>query len=692
MTQIITSPPAATMLYWDAGTLVYSDGATITTIVPVVKNIGASDITNSSTTAVKYKASTPSLNGTPSLTMTNAAQLAITGLLSTLGTFTIFLWGDLSSRTADQCLWFKSDASKLAFQNLDNGAFGAWGRPRFPSGYGSGDVNFAATTGPQIDEYVLGDAGNGRGNAMNYLVNGLLSIGGGYSGAIFIGDYNILSQPGGGAGIAGQNGGFIIVEGVMSEVDRYSLRKQIGDAIAVFVGNNPNTATINTYADNAKIQYINPTNLQGSGSGSSATQIVTGKMANIFFTGPAIGPLSFDMSGYTGAFGTDITLQVDSGTYYRTTLNASVDVPSSLISGSGTHQLKIFIDRDCPADGTIWTGGSATVFLGLNVPGGTTIDTPTVNLPRVLFVGDSITEGIGRSGDPSAWYLGYSRYGQQAEYWFPCAISDGLGAEAINMGYPACGLSTTGYGVPITTTNIQFVMSGVPYVPDRVDTVFTYIGTNDFAHVDAPTFASLYNDYIAEVRSFYGADVPLYCVAVPNSTSDYTTALSDLVDSLVMAGDAHLFFIDMSGSLVVNPATRPTGDTVDGTHGNQVYSDKVTAAALDIIPPFSATLPGLPVISFIATGTGSVDLDTPSSNALSYDVNNDGTITHDYAQGDFPVALSWASYGVPHYVWVRGVNVAGNGPWAKFSLGGGGSGGAGGGLSLSPASALLLLP
>lgn len=192
-----------------------------------------------------------------------------------------------------------------------------------------------------------------------------------------------------------------------------------------------------------------------------------------------------------------------------------------------------------------WNGEKGVSFRDVTVDTGGVVTGVLPKNRKIMFFGDSITEGIrvlNMNADPD---------GNSATGAFPFIASSKLNAISYRVGFGASGITTGGSGqVPKLITNIDNMTASrdTPYY--EPDLVVINIGTNDGAATSA-NFISGFNSVLNRLSVKYSG-TPIFVILPFNGAkrSEITTCVN---------GRTNIYLVDTKGWNI---------DTTDGVHPN----------------------------------------------------------------------------------------------------------------------------
>jgi lysophospholipase L1-like esterase len=160
--------------------------------------------------------------------------------------------------------------------------------------------------------------------------------------------------------------------------------------------------------------------------------------------------------------------------------------------------------------------------------------------PKMLFIGDSITEGIVARGTPS------SPANSAGDLSWPVLAADMLGYQAVVNGYGGVGLTTPGSGgVPNASINAFRYMNdrAIDTLDEAAKVIVINLGTNDSgASVPGATFQAAYIAFLQSLLLLHPAARRIYAMRPPSGT--YPAEIAAAVAAL---SDPRISYMDTSG-------------------------------------------------------------------------------------------------------------------------------------------------
>ena len=182
-----------------------------------------------------------------------------------------------------------------------------------------------------------------------------------------------------------------------------------------------------------------------------------------------------------------ISFNVDDGEWTTTTASASLTLANNL--NVYTHTIRIRV-ASCTLNENIYTQGAGALnFAGLSVDANANVMPLSVTNKKCLFIGDSITGGVG-----SSVWQGYSY-----------VLSDMLNMQTIQCALAGGGLvhGSRTY-LPTAAQVLREMISGAYNAVNTPDIIFINLGTNDGSQTPSATFVTGYHNLIAYIRKRFG--------------------------------------------------------------------------------------------------------------------------------------------------------------------------------------------
>ncbi len=263
--------------------------------------------------------------------------------------------------------------------------------------------------------------------------------------------------------------------------------------------------------------FLSPYNWTVNGTTSAlTTQPGAYLSAGFHSTGVRLDIDTSSFSAVPNRAGPRIRWQVDSGpvqTYQLVAGDAQIPLTTDTLSTSSNHTCKVWVVSSDYTQDRWKLPVQAVKITGLTLPlGGTTI-APTLLAKRILFFGDSITEGVhteAARNDPI-----HDSDATHA-YTYPCAAA--LGAEFGVVGMARQGWTIAGQevsNVPAFPASWQSYFQGKPrlFTPPP-NYVIVMHGVNDFlAPADTTQVKTIVTNWIAAARAALPA--ARLCLVVP---------------------------------------------------------------------------------------------------------------------------------------------------------------------------------
>lgn len=232
-------------------------------------------------------------------------------------------------------------------------------------------------------------------------------------------------------------------------------------------------------------------------------------------------------------------------------------------------------------------------FVGLELEGGTLLDTATSNGPRVLIIGDSISAGYGNVGDGP--FCGFTPATEDGLQTYGNFIAQRFGGDALITAFSGKGVYRN------RDTSDPWVM---PRLYDRLDAldetsyagfspldlVLVNLGTNDFAfsNPEERPFIDAYAAFVQELRERFPS-APIVLVSGPMLTDAWPSGLYQrstlrrhleaVIAERALAGDRNVHFVEVEPTLPEEPFGCDYHPHVT-THARM--ADVLTAAIADI--------------------------------------------------------------------------------------------------------------
>lgn len=298
------------------------------------------------------------------------------------------------------------------------------------------------------------------------------------------------------------------------------------------------------------------------------------------------------LSSLPNRSGPVIRWQVDSGptrTYHLAAGDAQIPLNSDSL-GAGTHTCKVwFVAADYAQDR--WKLPlEALRITGLTLDTGGVTVAPTLLARRVLFFGDSITEGVrteSAHGDPAR--------DDDATHAFPYTCAAALGAE-----FGVVGVARQGWTIPgedgsnvpnfATAWPLHYTGKSRAFTP-APDYVVVMHGVNDaLSPADPNQLKATVQGWLAAARAAMPSS--RLCIVVPFNGFE-REAITQAVQAYktAHASDTKVFLIDLGVSVqtgLTDPSGAPSLRSHDGIHPDAATSEALgaqLAAALQAAAP-----------------------------------------------------------------------------------------------------------
>lgn len=196
-----------------------------------------------------------------------------------------------------------------------------------------------------------------------------------------------------------------------------------------------------------------------------------------------------------------IAWSIDDGAFTRQAIasngaSGEVTINFSTSATLGKHKLRIILDG--VKENTERWGGVGLHFIGFNKNSGGII-TPVPKRKKILYIGDSITEGVLVMGGTVSIPANNS-----AQKCYTHVSANLLNCDPIISAYGAVGVTRGGNGgVPTTQDNLFYYKASFPItVIESPSIIVINIGTNDTSATD-DTFKTNYQTLINNIRAKY---------------------------------------------------------------------------------------------------------------------------------------------------------------------------------------------
>jgi len=227
-----------------------------------------------------------------------------------------------------------------------------------------------------------------------------------------------------------------------------------------------------------------------------AVTVNSGSRVLLAFSGPRVTVL-FSRQGVTAP--AQVYTSVDGGRAVPHAVTSDRLVLTAPGRGS-RHVLELAV-KDVDQRAPRWSAPlrSAVVVRGFSLAtGGRLLAPPPVGARRILFLGDSITQGVrlvGRDRGPN---------GADATRAYPSLVASAFRASYQQVGFGGQGLLTGGVGgVPVAALTLRSAHAGAAADPRfRPDVVVVNQGTND-VRASPKAFRTAYGAYLAAIRQAY---------------------------------------------------------------------------------------------------------------------------------------------------------------------------------------------
>jgi len=312
--------------------------------------------------------------------------------------------------------------------------------------------------------------------------------------------------------------------------------------------------------DNTGLVYLGRWRVQRAG----ATTVSAGSRVAFAFSGTRIA-LTFDRTGITKPAQIWTSLDGARPVLHTITSNRIELAPRPL--KPGRHVLEVAV-KAVDQWGARWKAPlrSALVIKAFVLsPGATVLKAPTVGSRRILFLGDSITEGIKLVGPDRG------PAGADSTRAYPSLLASTFRSAFQQVGYGGQGITRGGVGgVPSAALTLTSVMDGVPTDPAFApDLVVVNYGTNDVNATEAG-FGAAYAQYLSDVRTAHPAAMIL---ALRPFVGRHAAAVQAAVTGLA---DTRIRYVDTTGWLTRSGLT-------DSVHPNAAGHATVTGKLTSVI-------------------------------------------------------------------------------------------------------------
>jgi hypothetical protein len=296
-----------------------------------------------------------------------------------------------------------------------------------------------------------------------------------------------------------------------------------------------------------------------------------GSYIRLAFTGTSVA-VKFDVSAAVSASlsaGSYPIVQtvIDGKTANDTQLTSSTTAVTVSGLSAGSHTIDVFF-RAAEVNSERWnTPVSALYFNGFTLDSGATYSAPTLRSKRMMYFGDSITEGY--------FVAGQSNPGSNnALQTVPPQLAAALGAEYGQLGYSAQGYAAAGVGnVPVFNTAIPLYAAGRSKLLGGLfspapDYIFVEHGTNgSTSSADVQTAITTLRSAAPSAKIF---------VMVPANGMGRAGITAGVA---AKSSDNNLFVIDLGAEYQIGMDTwgAATQYATDGVHRNLFANAKVAA-------------------------------------------------------------------------------------------------------------------
>jgi lysophospholipase L1-like esterase len=287
-------------------------------------------------------------------------------------------------------------------------------------------------------------------------------------------------------------------------------------------------------------------------SASADTTVNSGSRLLLRFTGTDIVAL-FDTTSITNP--AKFYVRIDSGPPKLYVVDRPmIDLANGQLS-LGAHLLELDVrDVDERANRWIPPLQSGLILTGFQLSnGGQTLPPPPLSARRMLFLGDSITQGV-RAVGPQ---IGPD--GADATKDYAWLVGHALDSDFQQVGFGAQGITHGGGGnVPAAADSLPFNYQGSPIDPSFVpDGVVVNQGTNDSA-ASSQVFLPAYQSFLQEIRSRW-PEAWIFAMRPFNGTH-----AADIAAAVTALHDARIVYVDTTGWLAQDEFTDGLHPTVAG--------------------------------------------------------------------------------------------------------------------------------
>ena len=271
-----------------------------------------------------------------------------------------------------------------------------------------------------------------------------------------------------------------------------------------------------------------------------------------------------------------IYYQVDGGSWQTYQLQSSdTSIPLATSLSDSVHNLQvIFLSSD--AYTTKWDGTMSLKITGLTLDSGKILSPATLLPKKMIFFGDSITEG--------AWVLGnhtdltdYSNYEMATASWI-VPVASGLNAEYGNVGFGGQSWSQAWVQLPSLpnawnyyfSTNSRLTGGLFSPAPDYV--------VENIGHNDPSLTQSIVTNWFTSLRAATGPTTKIFAV-LPFTGSVNTTITNGFNAYVSASSDTKAYLINLGSNGTTYSATIPTY-SYDGSHPNVAGDAQLGALVL----------------------------------------------------------------------------------------------------------------
>lgn len=229
-----------------------------------------------------------------------------------------------------------------------------------------------------------------------------------------------------------------------------------------------------------------------------------------------------------------IAYQIDDGEWSTTNVASTISIATGL--NAYEHIIRIRVSS-CTLNETMFTNGSGMVnFSGLTVDSNALVIPLDVNNRKILFIGDSITGGVG-----SSVWQGYAYL-----------LADMLNSQNVQSALAGGGLvhGSRTY-LPTAVQVLREMIEGANNCVNEPDIVFIMLGTNDGSQTSSSDFTTAYSNLLKYLRKRFGGCHIFACSPFNGGHQSDTQAATQVIDNVTWI-----------------PTTELAGTytTTDGTH------------------------------------------------------------------------------------------------------------------------------